>query len=61
MEFTTSREMKKYLLDHPFISYWLKDAIRAVHVRDALDAYNDAELLFEYCKLYLNEVENGLN
>jgi hypothetical protein len=33
------------LLSDPSVSYWLKNALRALLKRDALDAVHDAELL----------------
>ena len=38
-------EQMKAILADPAASYWLKEAIRALLSRDALDAANDAELL----------------
>ncbi len=33
------------LIENPTVSYWLKDAIRAMLRRDPVDAYADAEVL----------------
>ena len=38
-------EQMKAILADPAASYWLKEAIRALLSRDALDAVHDAELL----------------
>lgn len=38
------------LLASPSVSFWLKDALRAMTNRDPLDALNDAELLVEVLK-----------
>ena len=39
-------ESTRRILEAPDVSYWLKDAIRVLLVRDCVDALKDAELLF---------------
>ena len=49
-------ERMKAILADPAVSYWLKDAIRALLNRDALDAACDAELLAKLFNARLGEL-----
>lgn len=49
-------EKIQQLLDSPSTSYWLKNALRALLERDALDATRDAEALAELMEERLNEI-----
>ncbi|MFC0698161.1 hypothetical protein [Paraburkholderia humisilvae] len=52
----TSAERIQQVLDSPSTSYWLKNALRALLERDAVDATRDAELLVELMVARLNEM-----
>ena len=38
-------KLEQRILDNPTASYWLKDAVRALHARDPFDAASDASAL----------------
>lgn len=52
----TSAEKIQQVIDSPSTSYWLKNALRALLERDALDATRDAEALSELMEERLNEI-----
>lgn len=44
------------VLDDPAVSYWLKNQLRALLLRDAVDATHDAELLARIMRDRLNKL-----
>ena len=51
----TAAQWKDELLQDPSVSYWLKDALRALFDRDCLDAARDSELLHRVMQRHLSE------
>tara|TARA_R100001244_G_scaffold3262_1_gene4576 strand:+ start:1062 stop:1301 length:240 start_codon:yes stop_codon:yes gene_type:complete len=51
----TYEDNKELTLADSISSYWLKNAVKALDKRDALDALNDAEALFDLAKQRLNQ------
>ncbi len=49
-------EEMQYIINSPYTSYWLRNAIQESLSRDALDARADAKLLFNL----LNDRLNGM-
>jgi hypothetical protein len=51
-----SEDRIQQLLASPSVSFWLKDALRAMTNRDPVDALNDAELLVEVLTARLEDI-----
>ena len=51
-------EEMRYVINSPYTSYWLREAIQECLARDALDARADAKLLFNLLNDRLNEMLN---
>ena len=49
-------EEMKYIINSPYTSYWLRNAINECLERDALDARADAKLLFNLLDDKLNNL-----
>lgn len=51
-------EEMQYIINSPYTSFWLRNAIQECLARDALDARADAKLLFNLLNDRLNEMLN---
>ena len=49
-------EEMQYVINSPYTSYWLRNAIQELLKTDALDARSDAKLLFDLFNDRLNEM-----
>jgi hypothetical protein len=49
-------EEMQYVINSPYTSYWLRNAIQELLKTDALDARSDAKLLFNLFDDRLNEM-----
>lgn len=49
---------KKQILEDPSISYWVKEAVKALDERDTLDAFYDAEIVLQFAKEKYEKLAN---